>query len=551
MAASVREAVRNSLLRNIRLCDDRFRLRRIVVLSFCILLVMEAFSAPKFIYAGWDLGDATPEEVLRMADAFDRSPCDGVALNLSGGLPGTDALHPRRIMHAPVWRYSDVAVLEPVFRSIASHRSLRESMPRMTLAPTNRLSWTDDRAWAVVATNLAVTARLVRRGGLKGIITDFEDYHRKKQFRLQTSDGAGWKGTLELARQRGRETFGAVFREFPDAVIFSFQLFSVDRDYADRSDPIAVMESKRDLWPAFVNGILDVMPPQAKLVDGCESMGYLARSSRGDFYRALRAQLVGVMPLVDEKNRAKYRAQMSASFGLYVDSYCVGTNSSYYFGPVRGRRITHLEENLRQAVSCADEYVWFWGERGFFIDWPADLKEKSGDKWRSTGRATWRRKYFNRRRGDRVRPWRETLDGDFDLILQGVKDPAGCVLAARAQQKKSGTFTNLMKRPLQTGRHRLRTCRVSGIETDAWYGVAVRARGEVVRLRAHFRDSKGWRWDLGSFQGGFSAPAADGWREGTMLVRVPPGATTIFFHLDSGETKQTVEFENMEVFKIQ
>jgi hypothetical protein len=67
MAASVREAVRNSLLRNIRLCDDRFRLRRIVVLSFCILLVMEAFSAPKFIYAGWDLGDATPEEVLRMA----------------------------------------------------------------------------------------------------------------------------------------------------------------------------------------------------------------------------------------------------------------------------------------------------------------------------------------------------------------------------------------------------------------------------------------------------------------------------------------------------
>ena len=48
----------------------------------------------------------------------------------------------------------------------------------------------------------------------------------------------------------------------------------------------------------------------------------------------------------------------------------------------------------------------------------------------------------------------------------------------------------------------------------------------------------------------FSAAQGDGWRDGAMLVRVPDGATRIFFHLDSGETKLPVEFKDLEVFRI-
>jgi hypothetical protein len=69
-------------------------------------------------------------------------------------------------------------------------------------------------------------------------------------------------------------------------------------------------------------------------------------------------------------------------------------------------------------------------------------------------------------------------------------------------------------------------------------------------VRAHFQGQKGWRWDLGEFQMEFAAAQTDGWQHGAMLVRVPDGATRIFFHLDSGETKQPVEFKDLEAFRI-
>ena len=49
------------------------------------------------------------------------------------------------------------------------------------------------------------------------------------------------------------------------------------------------------------------------------------------------------------------RAGLSVSFGLSLDAYICATNGGWYFPPVRGKRITHLEDNLRQATECADE----------------------------------------------------------------------------------------------------------------------------------------------------------------------------------------------------
>ena len=177
------------------------------------------------------------------------------------------------------------------------------------------------------------------------------------------------------------------------------------------------------------------------------------------------------------------------------------------------------------------------------------MKEKTGNVWRSHIGMTWRNKYF-RNEKSRYRPWRETIDGDVDLLLRGVKDPAQCVREEYARQKASGEFRNLYAGRLEGGPRALWTGRVSDVAVDGWYGVTVRGRGEVVRGRAHFQGPKGWRWDLGEFQMAFSAAQGDGWRDGAMLVRVPDGATRIFFHLDSGETKLPAEFKDLEVFRI-
>lgn len=521
------------------------------VLMTAVVAAAASGATKKYIFAGWDIGDASPQEILEHADKFDASGCDGVAVGIASAFPsaGQDIRKRLHVAELPRWRDEDVSSLKPVLKEFGNHRGLRHSFLRVNLAPRKvRLAWTDDTAWALFADNLATAARLAKEVSFDGLVVDPEDYQNKRQHKHAEGD-LPWEETKALARRRGREVFGKVFAEYPDATVLSFMLLTADSAYARTSDAAARMESKRDLWPSFVNGLLDAMPPTAKIVDGNENCGYLAKASECDFYRSVRDQLVGVLPLVAPENRAKYRAQMSVGFGLYLDSYVLSTNSTYYFGPVRGKRITHFEENLRQATECADEYVWFWGERGFYVDWPIDLKEKSGDRWRSSGGGTWRRKYFEGSWG-RIKPWRETVDGDVDLVMRGVKDPARCVREESVWQKESGDFRNLYSGMLKEAPAVLQTARVSNVAVDGWYGVTVCGRGDVLRVRAHFQGQKGWRWDLGEFQMEFAAAQTDGWQHGAMLVRVPDGATRIFFHLDSGETKQPVEFKNLEVFRI-
>ena len=520
----------------------------IALLSAFMLVAAFAAKPKKYIFTGWDINDATPREILDHAEKFNEAGCDGVGVKLDPSC--SDSVNARlHIAEYPRWSDFDLDPIKSVCSDFRKHPSLRQSFFFVNFAPRkNRLSWTDDAAWRLYADNAAVAARIAKETGFEGLIADFEDYWRKKQFR-HLSDDPDWATTKKLARSRAREVFAKIFGAYPEITILAFQLLTTDTAYARKQNPVAYMETKRDLWPSFVNGILDVLPPKAKLVDGNESCAYVAEASRNDFYRSVRDQLVGVMPLVSTENRAKYRAQMSVSFGLYLDSYAVSTNSTYYFGPVRDKRITHFEENLRQATECADEYVWFWGEKGFYIDWPADMKEKSGDKWRSSGGGTWRRKYFEGSWG-RIKPWRDTIDGDVDLVMRGLKNPVRCVLEAYERQKSSGKFRNLYTDRLEKEPCVLRTARVANVEMDGWYGVTVRGRGDVLRVRANFQDSKGWRWDLGEFQMEFPTEPIDGWHCGAMLVRVPEGATRIFLHLDSGKAKQPVKFKDLEVFRI-
>lgn len=529
---------------------------KIAITLAAAVMTLQASAAKKYIFAGWDISDATPAEILANADKFDKTGCDGVAIGLGSAFPSArnDIRKSLHVAELPRWREENVDGLMPVFRAFGRHPSLRHSFFRVNTAPRKaRLDWTDDGAWDLYADNLAFAAKLAKDAGIEGLITDFEDYWKKKQSQWREGDPE-WEAAKGLARRRGREVFSRVFAAYPKITILTFMLFTADSAYVHTKDPVACMEGKRDLWPSFVNGIYDAMPPGAKVVDGDENGGYFARASRNDFYRRACDQLVRVLPLVAPENRAKYRAQTSVSFGLYVDSYALPTNSAYYMGPVRGRRITHFEDNLRQATACADEYLWFWGEKGFYVDWPVDLKEKSGNVWRSSGGGTWRRKYFEGSWG-RIKPWRERLDGDFNLVLRGVKDPARCVREEYARLKAEGAFVDLFAGKslnVATNGNASSFIRQPKFETDGWYGLRTKGRGEVVRGNVYFQYNGSWRWKLGSAEFDFAKADADGWRDGVALVRIPDGANNLYVILDAGKDEKVrkVEFKVLEIFRI-
>jgi hypothetical protein len=521
-------------------------------------LALQASAARKYIFTGWDVNDASPSEILAHAGKFDRTGCDGVGVKLDPSC-STDVRKRLHIAESPRWSGYDATPVLSVCREFRKHPSLRHSFFFVNFAPRKaRLSWMDDAAWELYADNAATAARLAKESGFEGLIADFEDYWKKKQFRRIDGDPS-WEESKALARRRGREVFTRIFEVFPEIVILSFQLLTTDMAYAKVSNPLAYMEEKRDLWPSFVNGMLDAMPPTAKIVDGNESFAYGAKASRLDFYRSVRDQTIGVLPLVAEENRAKYRAQISVSHGLYMDSYAgCPTNSAYYMAPVRGKRITHFEENLRQATLCSDEYVWFWGEKGFYVDWPADLKEKSGDVWRSSGGGKWRRKYFEGSWG-RIRPWKDTIDGDVDLLMRGIKDPSRCVADELLRQMNAGKFSNLFKgtlAPLEKATNGNVSARICGLDVDGWYGMVVEGRGDVLRGNVRFQYRGKWRWNLGSVQFDFErkkgSSVAGEWRSGRALVRIPHGATDAFVVLEAGvgEKSRKVEFRNLKVFRM-
>ncbi len=90
---------------------------------------------------------------------------------------------------------------------------------------------------------------------------------------------------------------------------------------------------------------------------------------------SMASQRNSAMGLVAPENRLKFKGQVEPGFGLYLDAYInaptnsAGKRNSYYFGPENGSRLSHFERNLSEALECAGEYVWLWGEKKSFVKW--------------------------------------------------------------------------------------------------------------------------------------------------------------------------------------
>ena len=381
--------------------ENRAAAFRAAFAAVVFLAAFAALAAPrplKLLLHGWEfaVGGMTPEEIVAHADQFDALPSSGVAVYVVRNLPDGTQLHRNTVMDGAGWTRENVAPLVAPLREFAKHRGLRDSMLSFRCTTTNHLDWTDDAAWARAGDNLAVLAWLAKESGVKGLVVDCEEYNRKLQFthRYFKNQDPPYAVVAELARRRAREVFGKVFAVYPEVTILFYQFMTQHPRYQDFRDPQWKARDWSDLFPSFCNGVLDALPPTAKIVDGCENSGYGCctvkedRSRFGDFFKQAAYQMGGALALVAPENRRKYRAQTSVSFGMWLDGFLSTTNSAgmYYHGAVDGSRLKHFEKDFAQACQAADEYVWLWGERGRWIDW------KPAEKWKSANsRIPWER----------------------------------------------------------------------------------------------------------------------------------------------------------------
>ncbi|MDO4584757.1 MAG: hypothetical protein Q4D62_11715 [Planctomycetia bacterium] len=247
---------------------------------------------------------------------------------------------------------------------------------RVNFSPAN-VKWDDDAGWKVILEKVALCAWVAKTSGSKGLAPDFESYGADL-FRYDSQSGKTFAETKALAKRRGAEFLQAVASEFPDATLLCLWLNSINTQAASVSNPDNLLATAGyGLLPAFINGMLSVLPPEMVLVDGCEN-GYYFNEPES-FYQAALDMVLWTgrfVQLIEPEYRQTWRNQGQCGFGIYLDMYTNPEGNRYYRAGKEGEtRFDRLCANLADALRCSDQYVWVYGEKNRWWNVPGGDSE--------------------------------------------------------------------------------------------------------------------------------------------------------------------------------
>jgi len=374
----------------------------------------------KFIELGWDIpSTALLRENWRAMEGD--TPFDGVMFKVETRDDQGRKLSSEAIWDARPWQR---AWLQEALADLQACRFARftDNFVRFNATP-GTVDWADDAGWAALADKAGHCAWLMKQSGGKGLAIDFEAYGANP-FQHDPGKGRSFAATAALARKRGAQFTQAIAREFPSAVLLALWLNSINLKAGESDSPETILAASHyGLLPAFIDGMLDAAPPSMLLVDGCENGYYM--DSAEEYLRAARAMRSwngGAIRLVSLENRAKYRQQVQAGFGFYLDMFLNDATNRYYRGPLNGSRLARLERNLAFARDAADEYVWIYGEQCRWWGKPMNLPKTVGQG----------------------RLWEEAMPGITSAIAF-VRDAIAAAREEIARRQAAGTLTNLAR----------------------------------------------------------------------------------------------------------
>ena len=534
-----------------------------VSVMFSVLAMAAPRSGKKCVAVGWEFIYTPPSEIVKNADKYQGCGISGADFYLRGKLADGTPVSSHTIMADPEWtREAFVADVEAL-KKMSAMPEFSHSFVHAFRCPRKRIAWTDDVAWARIAHNAGTASAIAKECGMVGVSVDNEDYSSIKQFKCIEGDPE-WGETKALARRRGREVFSAVFAAFPDAVtqwarFFSDKLWNY---YYNAADPVALMESNQDLWPSFLNGVLDVLPMTARIVEG-EETGYRYEAEHKDCYVARLRNQTCFMPLIEPENRDKYRLRVDMAFPIYIDRYCTHKpGGRYYAEPVNGSRFARFERNFADAFDASDTYMWLYGEQLAYARW----ERPASCKMPAKGTVT----------------WEDKMPGFAD-VLNASQHPVAFARERIAKLRKSGEILNIvpdvfpdgsLPKPLQGWQAKIQPGRfgakdgmlfaegvgnggmmvtVKDMREGDWYAVDFEVLGSAGDTIVRFHRAGGAH-DLTVPPTTTLAPpegAVDDWRRVTGLVRVPAGMDSML--ISAGMKQKPQErtlYRNFGIYRL-
>lgn len=339
----------------------------VIVVTGCCQAQQSLWPRKKLIETGWDQ-PSTATFRQNLAE-MEKQPFDGVVLGAVGKSDDGKTLSLRPVFSATPWKQAwfqgavdDLQAVKPTH--------LTDNFIIIGNNPAT-VDWFDDEGFKAVVEHWRIAAWIAKQGGLKGILFDPEPYTEgHNSFGYLQQPGRAQHSMAEYmdkVRQRGREVMTAVAKEYPECTIYCYWMNSINAISAGQADSLPSLTSgSQGLLPSFFDGWLDVMPSQMTLIDGCET-AYLYNSPAQFMQSALLIK-GDAQSLVAPENRAKYRAQVQVSFGIYLDAYVNPPTSPWHIDAGGVPMVDKLRQNVTQALKCADQYVWIYGEKHTW--WP-------------------------------------------------------------------------------------------------------------------------------------------------------------------------------------
>ena len=436
------------------------------------------------------------------------------------------------------WAWSEFAAALADLKA-AKPTTCRENYLMLYSNPGD-VDWFDDAGWRAIVEHWRLLSRLARQGGLRGLLFDAEAYtppYAQYLYRAQPQHDKHSFAEYRLkARQRGREVMEAVRVEFPNAIIFTYRLFSDMLGLLDSGNLELALEADTfGLMPAFVDGWLDVMPPAMRVIEGTEDIGYRANSPAA--YNAAFTRLKLRLPeFVAPEHREQVRRQFGVGQSLYLDAHVNPPDNPWYIDRTGSTPAARLAANVASALAASDGVVWLYGETGRWWPsgdpkhpmWPERLPGAVGAIRRAKDPAGYARELLHRTPAPR-----NLLDnGDFALAPAPDGPPTGWF--QWQDDTSHGRVTSA------EGRVELRAvlqgcvgC-LTAVQPGHTYAVRLRAKSQGHGLASL---GIGWKTAAGAWTAqaqnrrflGAGPADAEGWREIVGLVEAPSEAGQLVF----------------------
>ena len=517
-----------------------------LLLAVAILLFShDAFSRrvpsgqKKIIHFGF-VSPSTPEQIvaedIRKLDAT--CPFDGIGINPVIKLTRdgkTFDYHPLHHVGSPyLLTKEDFSELIPMFRRFQETR-LKHNFFVLNSSPFNG-DWFDDEAWKRTLNNFGMLAWAAKESGFAGLCLDIEPYALTKlPFMYRPHLGHSFEETAAQVRRRGKEWIEEINHQFPNITLFTFMWTSQCTTTLMAEHPETLENSKTGLMIAFFNGVYDGASDTMTIVDGNEGAGYHAASEE-DYAKITGRYHRFADSWIDKTNHEKFRKITSMGVSFYLDSYVKWDNPGRYDLFAKSDNPTQLlATNVSHALDYADEYVWFWCEKGNF--WPGVFKSNYpfwGDLLPHCVEAI--------EAGRNMRASMDKyasgvnllknggLDSDDDGAADGPKQKNGGIkswMAWQAEDTPKGTFSsdNGMLRLVNVTNGGIAQA-VSGIKAGQQFILRARCKNEshfaTPVLSYFFRDNPDTGlWGQRSIA--FTEDDADGWKRATFHITVPQG----------------------------